>query len=75
LRVEPFHKRGLEEIKTTDSFAIRKAWPADEGNNSPTIELPGHFADAGDPGASIYYALLEQCANEAQYKMLVGKLE
>jgi hypothetical protein len=74
LRQEPFHKKGLEEIKTTDSYAIRKSWPMQNAVNSPTIELPGHFADAGDPGAAIYYAVFEQCANEAEYKMLVGKL-
>lgn len=74
LRQEPFHKKGLEEIKTTDSYAIRKSWPMKNALNSPTIELPGHFADAGDPGATIYYAVFEQCASEAEYKMLAGKL-
>ncbi|HGL4257192.1 hypothetical protein [Burkholderia dolosa] len=74
LRQEPFHKRGLEEIKTTDSYAIRKSWPLEKGPNTPTIELPGHFADAGNPDAAIFYAILEQCANGAQYKMLIDKL-
>lgn len=74
LRVEPFHKKGLEEIKTTDSFSIRKSWQADDGQNHPTIELPGHATDAGDPNAAIYYAIFDQCANEKEYKMLVGKL-
>ncbi|TAM51365.1 MAG: hypothetical protein EPN57_19185 [Paraburkholderia sp.] len=74
LRQEPFHKKGLEEIKTTDSYAIRKSWPVESAQNSPTIELPGHFADAGDPDAAIYYAVFEQCSNEADYNMLAGKL-
>lgn len=74
LRQEPFHKKGLEEIKTTDSYAIRKSWPMKNSLNSPTIELPGHFANAGDPGAAIYYAVFEQCANGVEYKMLASKL-
>lgn len=74
LRFEPFHQKGLEEIKTTDAYSIKKTWPIKGAANTPCIELLGHFTDIDAIAASINYAILDQCSDENQYHMLLGKL-
>lgn len=74
LRKEPFHVKGLEEIKRTDSYAIRKSWAVSHGTHTPSIELPGHFSLAGSADAAIFHAVLDNCANAHDYRLLIGKL-
>jgi hypothetical protein len=74
LREELFHKHGIEAIKGTDAFSIKKGWERPLRRNVPSITIPGHFAMANALSPRVSYAILENCATEEDYHDLMAHL-
>lgn len=74
LRKELFHKSGIDAIKVTDPYAVSIGWATSVGSHTPTISIPGKPHLAGNPSAFVGHAILEQCAHQSDYYMLMSKL-
>jgi hypothetical protein len=76
LRVEKFHEEGMAAIKgVTDEYAIRKGWETPDGARVPTVLISGHFSIAGGADARVSYAIIDGCADEDDFEMVLGKLK
>lgn len=74
LREELFHKHGIQAIQGTDAFSIRKGWESVAGRHTPSITIPSHFTMASSPSPRANYAVLENCALEADYHNMMSHL-
>lgn len=75
LRHEEFHEKGMQAIKgDTDEYSIRKGWLSADEARAPTVLISGHFAVAGGPESRVSYAIIEGCADETDFDMVMSKL-
>ncbi|WEY37754.1 hypothetical protein [Paraburkholderia sp. SUR17] len=76
LRKERFHEEGMQAIKgSTDEYSIRKGWFSADGNRVPSVMISGNFAIAGGKDARVSYAIIEGCADEDDFAMVMSKLK
>jgi hypothetical protein len=74
LRTESFHKEGMREIGETDAFSIRKGWQVPHKLCVPTAIIPGHFSLAEQVGATIDFAIVENCFDYEDFDFVMGHL-
>lgn len=75
LRAELFHIGGLKEIKTTEAYAITKRWNSLTDEKSlPSLTIPGHFSLLGVTNARIDHVIIDDCAIQEDFDMVLGKL-
>jgi len=76
LRKETFHEEGMAAIAgVTDEYSIRKGWAAPDGNRVPSVLISGHFSIAGGADARVSYAIIDGCADEDDFAMVMSKLK
>lgn len=73
LRKELFHEKGIQAIRTTDAFSVKKGWSSAFGN-TPNITIPGSFLIVGAPLPVVSYAILDSCKDGQDFTNLVSKL-
>jgi len=74
LRVEPFHRKGLAAIDSTDLYSIEKTWSGELSSVFPSVTLPGKFSMAGDIDARIDYAIVGNCSGKIDFDQTVARL-
>lgn|GEM_PF-1926270 len=74
LRVETFHREGINAIPSTDLYSIKKGWTMSGWSHVPAVLIPGKASSAGAVGSSVRHALIEACATPEDFEFVVQKL-